>query len=572
MREKVLILSDKKINIKRDKNYFHYLPLYENLQKPNIDNFTKKIPNRREILRRYSFCNNRYKKMIIFLTKKLNEIHKVKYKKVFWEIYLGPWLQEYIRLCYKCYLNLIDIRKQRIKKIIAPNYKVFNFTSLNTYNFSCLQSNKEWYLNFNSKFVDYFKNESLKIKFLNQEKKLIKSKKQITNKRFIFSLINKFGYIFKKNDDAFISHTYLPFFQEKKLEFLFNQIPTFYIEKEILKNFYNKNLRNKFFRKKIKQISFDSFLINNLKEFLPLSLIENFDEIKKVSKSDTFPQKPKFIFTSVLNQNDESFKHYLGQKFSEGVKFYIGQHGNNYFSNIHLNDSICFKNNSNFLSWGVKKKKKITPLFNFKVLNKSISYNTGGNFLIVLNTLENVVNNLFYDPQIVYEDNVRIIKFIQDLNPDIKKNVLIRLHKSYYENFLGNRYIDLLNNLGVKIDKGDIKIEKLIKNSRVCLFNYDSTGFLENSLNNVPSMMFLNKFYLNSINQKFLNKYKILQQNNILFDDPMKLQKHLKKIWNNVDQWWLSVKTVNCLKKFNKNFNLKPYKNSLFELKNSLKY
>ena len=99
MREKVLILSDKKINIKRDKNYFHYLPLYENLQKPNIDNFTKKIPNRREILRRYSFCNNRYKKMIIFLTKKLNEIHKVEYKKVFWEIYLGPWLQEYIRLC-----------------------------------------------------------------------------------------------------------------------------------------------------------------------------------------------------------------------------------------------------------------------------------------------------------------------------------------------------------------------------------------------------------------------------------------------------------------------------------------
>ena len=44
MREKVLILSDKKINIKRDKNYFHYLPLYENLQKPNIHNFTKKIP------------------------------------------------------------------------------------------------------------------------------------------------------------------------------------------------------------------------------------------------------------------------------------------------------------------------------------------------------------------------------------------------------------------------------------------------------------------------------------------------------------------------------------------------
>ena len=65
---------------------------------------------------------------------------------------------------------------------------------------------------------------------------------------------------------------------------MFNQIPTFYIEKEILKNFYNKNLRNKLFGKKIKQLSFDGFLINNLKEFLPLSFIENFDEIKKLAK------------------------------------------------------------------------------------------------------------------------------------------------------------------------------------------------------------------------------------------------------------------------------------------------
>ena len=105
---------------------------------------------------------------------------------------------------------------------------------------------------------------------------------------------------------------------------------------------------------------------------------------------------------------------------------------------------------------GVLRRRKNYSLFNFKVLNKSISYNTGGNFLIVLNTLENVVNNLFYDPQIIYEDNVRIIKLIQDLNPDIK-NVLIRLHKSYYENFLGNRYIDLFNNLELKLIKVTLK-------------------------------------------------------------------------------------------------------------------
>ena len=31
--------------------------------------------------------------------------------------------------------------------------------------------------------------------------------------------------------------------------------------------------------------------------------------------------------------------------------------------------------------------------------------------------------------------------------------------------------------------------EKLLKDAKLCIFNYDSTGFLENSCNNFPSIM-----------------------------------------------------------------------------------
>ena len=74
------------------------------------------------------------------------------------------------------------------------------------------------------------------------------------------------------------------------------------------------------------------------------------------------------------------------------------------------------------------------------------------------------------------------------------------------------------------------------------------------------------KFCYNDINDEFIEKYELLKESGILFDDLDELKIHIEKYWYNVDDWF-SQKTQNCIKKFNKDFNNKINLYSLFTLR-----
>ena len=80
------------------------------------------------------------------------------------------------------------------------------------------------------------------------------------------------------------------------------------------------------------------------------------------------------------------------------------------------------------------------------------------------------------------------------------------------------------------------------KKSRLNLFNYYSTGMLENFLLNIPSICYLQKDFEYQ-NDFFQKKVKYLVDANIVFYDKKKLLNHITKIWNNVDDWWFSEKS-----------------------------
>ena len=102
--------------------------------------------------------------------------------------------------------------------------------------------------------------------------------------------------------------------------------------------------------------SIENFIRENLKIFIPKFIIENFEKIKKISKSNNFPQSPKFIFTSSLHVFDEIFKVYAASQVMKKKPYYIGQHGNHYFTCIHHNYLPELNYCDKFLSWGHQKK------------------------------------------------------------------------------------------------------------------------------------------------------------------------------------------------------------------------
>ena len=111
------------------------------------------------------------------------------------------------------------------------------------------------------------------------------------------------------------------------------------------------------------------------------------------------------------------------------------------------------------------------------------------------------------------------IKLINYLSPDIKKKTVLRFRREYFAEQFGTKYIDFFKDLGVEIERGEPDISKFFYQTKLSLFNYDSTGVLENYLYNRPTLFMVNKDFLNCLTDEIEHKYQMLLDNNLMFID-----------------------------------------------------
>ena len=214
-----------------------------------------------------------------------------------------------------------------------------------------------------------------------------------------------------------------------------------------------------------------------------------------------------------------------------------------------------------FFSWGYEsvKFKNVIGLFNFKTLKQNIKRkNSSRNKIVIFfDFLNNVSDNLFYNPQEITASLSRIDKFLINLKKEIKDNAVLRLNYTFYKKIYGQIYSDYYKNFKIEIDDGKKDVSKILDQAKLCIFNYDSTGFLENICNNVPSIMLLDEDYLNFISDDFKKKYENLISSKLIFFKNYQLANHVNEIWDEVDIWWKSKAVQNSLKLFNSRFNEK---------------
>ena len=155
------------------------------------------------------------------------------------------------------------------------------------------------------------------------------------------------------------------------------------------------------------------------------------------------------------------------------------------------------------------------------------------------------------------------------LELNLKNKILLRLHECFKADERGEWYYKkyFKNFKTENIDFWTNNYFTNLRNSRVNVFFYDSTGILENLIYNIPTLAIWPDQY-NHINSEFIEKYKLLQDANILFENVDDLIAHLSKFWHNIDEWWMSNKTQELILKFNSQFNNKPSFKSLLNLKN----
>ena len=99
--------------------------------------------------------------------------------------------------------------------------------------------------------------------------------------------------------------------------------------------------------------------------------------------------------------------------------------------------------------------------------------------------------------------------------------------------------------------------------------NYDCTGILENLALNIPTVCYWDNTF-GFINPRFVDVYKLLIKAKILFEDSDDLVKHIENNWLDINKWWMSANTQNCIKEFNSKINIPPQEHSLDYLKKVL--
>ena len=201
---------------------------------------------------------------------------------------------------------------------------------------------------------------------------------------------------------------------------------------------------------------------------------------------------------------------------------------------IHNNFLPEFNYATKFFSWGYEDSnfKNVVGLFNFKTLKKihTKSSNKKKKLVIFSDSLSNIADNLFYSSEEITKSLFRIELILKGVKKEIRDNIVLRLNNSFYEEIYGKNYINYFNNFDIEIDNGKRSQTKLLKDAKLCIFNYDSTGFLENICKNFPSTMFFGHEYLNFINSNFTQKYNTLNEAKILFYNDTQLCNHLNLI------------------------------------------
>jgi putative transferase (TIGR04331 family) len=495
----------------------------------------------------------------------LNQHHGTQHGERFWRIVLGHWFRRIISLS----LNRINTIKQclneyDISDCAAYDTDHYDLATIDSYSAIWAFNDDQWNLALNSKLLNLLgksggeykskkKDEVYKISKFNFKNNIIQQSKKEKIYKYFLNVAKKIINLCSKDSDAVIVNSYLPRKFTIRLEIALKQCPQLWTPPK----FKTLKMPDQHIRKKLCMHlkgecnnDLEHIISNLIFESMPVCYIEGYLELNSASNKFHWPKQPKFILTSNNFDTDEIFKIWTAEKIEEGVKYYVGQHGNNYGTSRYMYPSIEELTSDKFLTWGWSDGlPQHEPVFNFKTVNKNQKkYNSKGGLLLIeacLNQRFNIWDDYFEFGS--YFNNQ--IEFVKELGLTPKQKLVIRLHAAfrYFSWFEDLRWHDFDPEL--KIDTGESDIHKLLEDSRLVVHSYDSTGILETLSLNIPTLAFWENG-LDHLRESAMPYYQLLVDAGIIHFSAASVAHKVNEIWGDVDAWWTQEVVQDARSKF----------------------
>ena len=491
----------------------------------------------------------------------LNQYHGTSYDERYWKILTGHWFRNVTELLTNRIYTIQRCFNQYNIATVSSYVPEANSLVQANYMDSIMQADNDfWNSQIYEKIIKLLITDTPDFDMIPYKNKAEQpqeiqatKKREIFRKESLYTTLRKVAVKFERDSDAFIINSFLPLGREFILEALLGQFPQWHLSQKYVtliaaEAAVRKNLSQEL--SIIAESRVESTLATLLFDLIPIGYLEGFTELTELSRKQTWPKKPKFIFTSNNFAGDDIFTMWTANKVVEGIKYIAGQHGAGYGTHKYESPTVEEETSDKFITWGWSLNQlKYLPGFIFKnaTIENYTSKSNGGLLLI----------QQPYTIRIrLWEQGTRFSQYMDEqyifclkLRKDILNELTVRLHPSH-EKMLGEMESNWKNfDKGIKIDSGRVPIKELWRDNRIIVHSYDSTGMLETLEANIPTIAFW-KNGLDHLLAEAIPFYTILVDVGIVHLTPESAALKISDVWDDVEMWWQSSKVQKARREF----------------------
>jgi len=519
---------------------------------------------RTQITKDYLYINEVYEKLLIEVSLKLNNIHKVNYSIRYWRITIGYWLLYFTQIYFDRWQMMQSISR------IYPDSSMYRLSKskhlsppVDTLNFINKIQESSWneiiYADIAEKFTnikviakqeDKVQQNINQLFAINQNNNLLKSKQRFRILRYFIGYFGRKEFF--QGHGVSIQLDYLRMLEHIKLAILLRQLPIKSV-KANKKNVFADISQRTWSLNIQKSDLFTEAIASEIPKHLPICFLEGYSELSKLAVNSGPIKNPKIIVTDNRFAHDDEWKLWAAYHCEKGSKLVIAQHGGYHGTGVLTSsESYEIKISDRYLSWGWEKSNeiKIVPAPAIKLISKRKRKLVNSGICLQVTMSNERQSGLLQNFPIASQFEEYLadqFEFVSALSNEVRKQLIVRLNTQDFNWDIKQRWQDEAPD--IVTDPGNLDINYLMNQSRIYVATYNATTFLESFTRNIPTVIFWNPGYF-EISEDAKPYFYMLKQASILFDNPVSCAKHLNLVWDDVIHWWTSPKVKKAVSTF----------------------
>lgn len=510
----------------------------------------------------YQYLGVLYERALVDLAIQLNQIHGVGHNQRYWRILVGPWLAYFIQILFDRWLSIQEaINRYEITGTIILSGNENEFVPNDMAHMIDLVLNDKWNHHIYANILERFGTvPSIRRDSHSQSVALRKSKSSIKHR--VMTILAKVASCFVRKRDAFLINTSLPLFSEIRLYLEFLQIPQWwktpepvYVPVELQQRKWDMVNQGR--------TEFEKFVFGMIPKQIPTLYLEGYQHLAEQIRNLSWPSRPKVIYTSNVLFHDTVSMAYTAEKVEQGTPLVYGQHGGFYgMAWFMWAEDHERKIADKYLTWGWTEEggAETVPVGitkKIKYRNNSSS-KTATDLLLILSTLPRYTFRLDSDAGAnqISEYIFDCLQFGHSIRTSSAYSALVvRPHRAEYG--WGEKARWASDHPKVRLDDGSKPIWDLVENSRLIVYTYNSTGYLEFFAAGVPTIIFWD-MKTKPVRDSAIPYFEDLKRVGIFHETPESAAAHVNMIWGDVDAWWTNLEVQEVLARFKKQYCYHP--------------